>query len=309
MRKDNGAKHMLALAWSLALVPVIGNGDATPPNGVPDDLGLQLASPVNDLFTLSSDFSFRGFQGDLPGAGDMDEFSYLLTVAWPVARDSGRQLTVRAYVPISAGTPTYVTPDREYQEFLIRQEADTLPQDQSFINGHSHLDDVAFDVTWGRVSETGFISMYGIATVMPVSQDGSIERDQYLLGPEIAFGQYTRNGVIGAWLTHLVDVADVPEDPPIYYDTNETRIRVFFAHNLANGWQLVSNPTIVYDWEGAGGNKWLVPVGGGVARTTRLWSVPMRFSLEAQYFVESPEAFGPEWMVNLNFTPVLRHTP
>jgi len=272
--------------------------------GVPDDLGLQMASPVNELFTLSNDFSYSGMQGDLPGGDDQDHLSYLLTAAWPIALEGGRTLTVRGYLPVKFSTPTYVTPDREYQEFLIRQQADELPRDYNFFDGHGHLDDIAFDVAWGSVSETGVISMFGLAAVLPTSQDGSVERDQYLLGPEVALGRYTNHSVYGAWLSHLTNVHTVSGGKPKKYDTNETRIRVFFAHNLSRGWQLVSNPTIVYDWEGDGGNQWLVPLGGGVARTTQWGSWPWRWSLEAQYYVESPDAFGPQWLVNFNVTPV-----
>jgi hypothetical protein len=289
----------------LLLGSLLCAASAAADGGVPDDLGLQLASPVNRHFTLSNDLYFRSDQGDLPGADDQDEAGYLFSMAWPYELDSGKLLTVRAYVPIMFGTPTYVTPDRDYAEFLIRQEIDSLPTNYSFIDGHGHLDDIGWDVSWGQVSDTGFISMYGIAGVLPTNQDGSIERDQYLLGPQVAFGQYTDWGVYGAWLTHLTDIYTVSGGKPKNYNTNETRIRVFFAHELGNNWQLVSNPTIVYDWEGASGNNWLLPLGGGVARTTQWWNRPVRWSAEVEYYVVSPDGLGPQWLLNFNITPVL----
>ena len=61
----------------------------------------------------------------------------------------------------------------------------------------------------------------------------------------------------------LVDVADVSRDKrPVDYNTNETSVRLFFAMGLGNGWQLVSNPEIIYDWEAASDNKLLLPLGG-----------------------------------------------
>ena len=47
-----------------------------------------------------------------------------------------------------------------------------------------------YDIAWGGVSDSGFISMYGIAGVFPTSQDGSVERDQYLLGLDIDVIQF-----------------------------------------------------------------------------------------------------------------------
>jgi len=60
MITSNRLRYATATACLLALS---AHGD-----GLPDDPGLQLASPVNELLTLSNDLYWRGFQGDLPGA-------------------------------------------------------------------------------------------------------------------------------------------------------------------------------------------------------------------------------------------------
>jgi hypothetical protein len=170
--------------------------------------------------------------------------------------------------------------------------------------GHGHLDDMSLGLTLGRVADDGGILMFGISSVWPTSQDLSQEREQTLVGLEFAMGRYFDGGILGARLKQLVDVASGNEIPPIDYDTKETHIGIFYARNLANGWQLVSTPTIVYDWEGASGNQWLVPLAGGVARMMQWRNTPVRWSAELEYYLESPDAFGPEWQISLNLTPV-----
>jgi hypothetical protein len=34
---------------------------------------------------------------------------------------------------------------------------------------------------------------------------------------------------------------------------------------------------------------------------------PWKFALEVNYYVEKPDAIGPEWMVGLNITPVVKN--
>jgi hypothetical protein len=150
--------------------------------------------------------------------------------------------------------------------------------------------------------------MVGLAGALPTSQDGSVERDQYLLGPEAAIGKTYDWGIIGAWGKHLFDVANssrTEKQRPIDWKTSETRIRLIFGYDLGNDWQIVSNPEFVYDWEGVSNNKILLPLGGGVAKTFGIGRVPLRASLEAYYYGVSPDAFGPEWQLNFSLIPVI----
>ena len=74
---------------------------------------------------------------------------------------------------------------------------------------------------------------------------------------------------------------------------------------MGNGWQIESNPTILYDWEAISGHEWTVPIGAGVSKTMRLGSVPVKLAFDIQNFVVSPDRFGPKWQFTLSFTPVI----
>ena len=298
MRRLSG---ILGFICSAALVwhPALGYAEDSL-----DEIAIELINPVGNLVSIFNDFNYASYQGNLPEAGDQSKGSYLITPSIPFLLDNGKNIVVRATIPISSGTPTYLVLDEDYADWQIRQRADTIPRDGQFISGHGHLDDISYDIAYGGTNSNGFISMFGIAGVFPTSLDGSIERDQYLLGPEVALGKITHWGIFGAWLKHLVSVANVSGNE-IDYDTNETSLKVFFAYGLGNGWQIISNPVIGYDWEGAPDNKLLFPLGGGISKTARIGKVPIKMDFEIYHYIESPEAFGPEWLLTFRFTPVL----
>jgi len=291
--------HRLLLIIFLAQLSDAGLSD----NSL-DELAIDLINPVGTRANLQNRFEFKSYQGSLPEAGDETESTYLLTPVIPFKLKSGKKIVFRATIPISFGAPTYVTEHRDYAEWLIRQRADVLPQDDLFDSGHGHLGDITFDLAYGGVSDSGLITMFGLAGVFPSTTDLSIEKDQFQIGPEFALGKIAPWGIYGAWLKHLVDVPGL-SGKRIDYDTNQTSLKVFFAYGLGNGWQFISNPVIEYDWEGVGGNKLAIPLGGGISKTTRVFNIPLKTDLELYYYIQSPDAFGPEWMLTFNLTPVL----
>ena len=264
-----------------------------------DEIAKELSSPVTSLVALHNDFEFRSYQGSLSGADDQSALIYKFTPSFPIPLKNGKNILLRATIPVNSNQPLYLVDGVEFPEFLIRQVADSLPTDREFIDGHDHLADIEFDIAYGGVSENGFISMYGVAFAFPTSQDFSSAIDQYRAGPEVAFGKVTPWGVYGVWAKHMMRVSG--ED---IYDTNMTSLEVFFAYGLGNGWQLISNPVIEYDWEAASDNKLFLPLGGGVSKTARLGKMPLKMDLELQYYVVSPDALGPQWLLSFSIAPV-----
>jgi len=182
-----------------------------------DEIAKELSNPVTALATLNNDFEYRIYQGSLSDADDESAYIYTLRPSIPIPLSNGKNILMRIGIPINGTQPIYEVGQgnngKELSPFLIRQNASTIPTDGTFDNyhGHTHLGDIDFDIAYGGVSANGFISMYGIAGVLPTSQDLSQSIDQYQLGPEIALGKVTDWGVYGAWLTHLTRVSGVDE--------------------------------------------------------------------------------------------------
>jgi hypothetical protein len=314
----NSHSFGIILAIALLSVPILSSAAedadneqddvATRPVMTVDEIARELSNPVTALRSIVNEIEFRTFQGDLRDSSDQTNLVYRFSPSFPFKLKNGKNILVRATIPMDLYEPEWrvnvddpiFEEDRDYTEFLLRQSPQITDDTGHFRSAHGHLSDFAYDVAYGGVSDHGFISMYGIAGVFSSSQNISGSRDQTLLGPEVAFGKSADWGVIGAWLTHLVDVTGDSS-----FNTSETTIDLFFSYGLGNGWQIISNPTILYDWEADSGNELLLPLGGGVAKTTRFGRTPVRMEFEVQNFLVSPDRFGPEWLLSFRITPVI----
>jgi hypothetical protein len=268
-----------------------------------DEIALELSHPASALASIRNDFEITTYKGDLSGASSQSSWRYVLRPSWPIRLSNGNNILLRASIPINADQPVYVADGVQYSAWMIRQFADVLPEDGYFKTGHDHLDDVGFDLAYSGVSDNGIIGLFGLKVVMPTNQDFSAARDQWLIGPELSLGKVTSWGVIGANANHLTNVSGENRHNS---NTNMTSVDVFFAYGLGNGWQLISNPKIEYDWEAASDNKLFLPIGGGIAKTTRWGRMPLKMELEIFNYIVSPDAFGPNWLLTFSITPVIR---
>jgi len=274
-----------------------------------DEIARDLTNPVNSFFLFDNDIEFRTYQGTLPGSEDQTSWSYTLTASFPFELNNGKSVILRGSIPFNLDQAIWVVdydspiwePDTDYRDFRLRQSPYVTPETGGYVAGyaHDHLADLTFDAAYGGISDNGFISLYGLVTVLPTSQDLSSSRDQWLLGPQLVFGKQADWGVLGVRATHLTRISGEPR-----WDTNETTFDLFFSYGLGNGWQIISNPKILYDWEADSGNELLLPIGGGVAKTFRAGNTPLQISAELQKYVVSSDRLGADWLFSLRVTPV-----
>jgi hypothetical protein len=105
------------------------------------------------------------------------------------------------------------------------------------------------------------------------------------------FPQYTWR--IGGWNS---------KDKP---DASYLSILYFFAYSMPDAWQIGFNPTINYDAKATSGNRWNVPVGLFVSKTTKVGKMPVKYVLSIEYSVASQYAFGQRAQVKLSVVPVI----
>jgi len=275
-----------------------------------DQIALELSNPVTALRSLAWDIEGTFFQGNLPDADGRSAMKNVLTPSWPFKLRNGNNILFRISIPINSDQPLWELSDWDHSaEWRLRQRED-IRLDQGFLaRGHDHLEDISFDIGYGGVSDNGTIGMVGLATVLTTNEDGTAERDQILMGPEFVLGKVTNWGLYGARVKHVTDVYE--DDVPGGYgaefpwSTNETTAKIFFAYAMGNGWQIESNPTILYDWEAISGHEWTVPIGAGASKTMRLGRVPVKLAFDVQKFLISPDRLGPDWQITVSLTPVL----
>ena len=44
-----------------------------------------------------------------------------------------------------------------------------------------------------------------------------------------------------------------------------------------------------------------------IGKTVKLGNTPVKLQAEINYYIEKPDAFGPQWMISFNVTPVVTY--
>ena len=82
-------------------------------------------------------------------------------------------------------------------------------------------------------------------------------------------------------------------------DVSATEGQYLYAFKLPQlgpGWQLAASPTWSYNNEADDSDdKWTIPLGVGLAKTTKLGDRFWKFQVQYWYYAESPDTFGEDW--------------
>jgi len=73
-------------------------------------------------------------------------------------------------------------------------------------------------------------------------------------------------------------------------------IQPFLNYNFEGGLYLTSAPILTVEWKADSGNRWTVPIGGGVGKIFHLGKLPVNSQLSAYYNVVRPD-FGANWQI------------
>jgi len=253
-----------------------------------DEVARELANPNNSLASLTFKNQYRWYTGDLPGAGDQDNYTLLFQPVFPftlkpTASGGKANLFVRPAIPL-----------------LIKQP--TFDADRSEFDGVSALGDIGFDIGYGVTEKTGLLWAYGMVGTLPTATDRDVAGKQLRLGPEVLFAKFEKWGLYGIFPSHQWDIAGSGKKGDIAYSTSQTQL--FFVVLPGGGWSVGSSPIMNYDWKS---KEWTVPLNFNVGKTVMAGKLPVKLQFEINYYIEQPDLFGPEWMISFNITPVVKN--
>jgi hypothetical protein len=242
----------------------------------------KLANPTAAVAQMTNNINFTEFDGDLPGANDQRGWNYLFQPVFPFPQASGANLLFRPAISVLAKQPVFDASSGEW--------------DDEF-----ELGDTGFDLAYGKTNpETGLMLLGGVVGSIPTATSDDVGSDQWALGPEILVGLVKKWGVIGALVNHQWDVAGDSDK-----DTNITGGQYFYAFPFGDGsWQVASGPSWSYNHE-LDGEKWTLPLGIGIAKTTIIAGKIWKFSVQYWNYIEAPDAFGPEHLLRFTVAPVV----
>jgi hypothetical protein len=246
------------------------------------EVAAALSDPNTSLGSMNFQFDYVAYKGDIPGAGNAEAQRMLFQPSLPYKLSDTTNLFVRPAIPV-----------------IFAQD---VPDPRGgFSSEGVDLGDISFDASLAKSLPGGLVVVGGVTGTLPTATEDSLGLDQWLLGPEAAVALVRPWGVVGVLVTHQWDVAG--EDD---YDTSITGGQYFYAFNLGEGWQINGSPTFTYNHEASGGNKWTLPLAVGASKTTIIAGRPWKFGVQYWHYVESPDAFGPDYQLRFTVSPVVK---
>ncbi|MCP4259966.1 MAG: hypothetical protein GY774_21000 [Planctomycetes bacterium] len=275
------SKLALVVTFVLTAVLISTSAMAQEPSGKSaEEVARELANPNTPLASLNFKLQYRTYEGDLPNADEQDGTTLLFQPTFPFPLDSGATVFFRPAIPLQFNQPVF--------------ESSKLDFDDEF-----GLGDITFDLAYGRTSDTGLLLAGGIVATVPTATDEKLGADRWTIGPEFLIGKLSKKYVLGAFPNHQWDIGGSGNA-----DINLTTVQLFGVYLPGGGWNVGSSPIMSYDWEG---EEWTVPLNFTFGKTVIMGGRAWKFAVEFNYYLEQPDAFGPEWMIGFNISPVVEN--
>jgi hypothetical protein len=135
-----------------------------------------------------------------------------------------------------------------------------------------------------------FVWGAGIALAIPTATDDALGNGKWAAGPAFRVTYRT-----GPWNLGLVATQRWSfRGSSNRADVNQLLMRGFVRRQLSEDWYFVYSPLITANWDSSG-DKWLVPVGGGIGRTFTVKGDPWAWSVQGYYNVIKPDP-APDWV-------------
>ena len=258
--------------------PTVDAGGPAKPSA--DEIAKSLANPNSPLASLTLKTQYTTFKGDLPNADDQDKVGLTFQPVLPFPLDNGDKVIFRPAVPVSFDQPVF-EPSR------------------SDFSDESGLGDIGFDLVYAGSAEGGIIWALGAVGSIPTATNSDLGSGLWTLGPDVFIGKLDKKYVAGLLTNHQWDVAGWGDG-----EVSSTLIQPISVYLPGGGWSVGSAPAITHNWET---DDWTVPLNVNFSKTMTIGGRPWKFGMEFNYYVEQPDAFGPEFLVEFKITPVVEN--
>jgi hypothetical protein len=267
--KMNSERFVRLVCALLALVAVMLTGSvlAQEADDADSELAKKTQNPVADLISVPFQNNINFEVGD----GGYTQNILNIQPVYPVHLDDQWNLITRTIVPVVHQPPLIPGTDRECGLGDIQFTAFLSPRDSG-------------GLIWG----TGPVFRFDTAT------DETLGQEKWSAGPSVVALKIEGPWVYGALVQNLWSYAGDSDRAHV----NEFLLQPFINHNLPHGWYLSSSPIITCNWKADSGNRWTVPVGGGIGKIVRFGKLPVNLSCQGFYNVESPRN-GADWTLRL----------
>jgi len=252
------------------------------------EIGAKLSNPVSDVWALFTEFDVYFSDGDVnlgdPEVGGRMIFQPVLPFPLYGGEDERWNLITRPIIPILFSQP--------------------IPTGFDDFDHEGGLADIQLPMLVAPPTGRWLLGV-GPTWLFPTSTEDAFGRQQWGVGPAGVFGYMSKKAVVGVFPQYYFGIGSRGDRSSSVPDASYLNLLYFAVLNLPDAWQVGMNPTITYDHRASAGNRWNVPLGLLVAKTTKIGGLPVKFQLGVEYSVVSQDDFGQRAQIKLNVIPVI----
>jgi hypothetical protein len=233
------------------------------------DLRAKVQNPVSAMYSLPFKFIFDY------GAPN-GEASFLNIQPVIPATKGDWNLVSRAIIPLVhltgpvAGTPEIPNPSKG--------------------EGATGLGDINYSLFFSPVKYKKWIWGIGPSISLPTATSNQLGSGKWSAGATGVVLTQPKPWSLGVLVRQIWSFAGKSDRA----DVNQFLIEPFVNYNLKGGWYFLTDMIITANWDAPSGQRWTVPLGGGVGKLIKIGKQPINVRTEAYYNVEKPDA-GPDW--------------
>ncbi len=244
-----------------------------------DDIARELSNPVGSKASIIVQGNYVKWAGSAPGIGSQNTSSLILMPTIPVPLKKGN-LIFRPSLPFSGGLNL---------------------NDESEWEKKRGISDVGLIAMYGYNFPTGIVLGGGPTMFFPTGSE-FLGKEQFQIGPSIVLAFIRKWGVVGGLWQHYFGIGDPPDGQN---SVNAGTLQLFYWFGVGNGWQVGGSPNMSANYVNAVDTDFSVPLNLGLAKTVILGKMPLKLTLQGQYFVTRPDFAGPSWGIFFQITPVI----
>jgi hypothetical protein len=263
--------HFFAASLAAALAAIPAHAEMST-----EELAKLAQNPIGNLISLP-------FQNNTNlNAGPQNETQNILNIqpVIPIEVNSEWNIITRTIIPVISQPPL-------------------TPTGGERING---IGDVQFSAFLSPASpgSGGLIWGAGAIAQAPTDSNDALGNPRWGLGPTVVVLHLEHDDpwVYGVLVNQIWSVGNATKGSRQQGDYSQALVQPFVNYNLpdAKGTYLTSSPIITADWKADSGQKYTVPVGGGIGHIFHLGKLPVNTQLAAYYNAVKPD-FGPNWQI------------
>ena len=254
-----------------------GTDQPTPQAQGGKDLRAKVQNPVSSMISLPLKFT--------ADFGAPNGSAYFLNVNPVIPVTVGDwNLISRALIPALVSVDGFI------------EGTPSIPEGQESDDRKTGLGDINYSLFFSPADATKFIWGLGPSINLPTATEEQLGSDKWSTGPTGVILVQPGWGTYGLLVRQLWSFAGDDDRSEV----NQMLIEPFVNYNLPGGWYLITDLISTVNWNASSGNKWTIPLGGGVGKLFKIGNQPINSRIEAYYNIEKPDG-GPDWQTVFTF--------